>query len=189
MGRSRKFASLLWQMLAWDPQVRVSTGEALNHPCWKDVPDPQQDEDQTCARQETLSTDTSNMRKRKSHSTQTAVQRPSPPADGPSNCPPLPATCTDNPTFLTIWKTYHISSQETVRGGEREGELDADLTSFFSQRKIWPATSTNHLTRYSDPENDSQSSLNTKVHRPIQNGQVYTSIAKISLASRGRPLS
>jgi hypothetical protein len=98
----------------------------LLDPCWKEVPDPQQDDDQTCAQPETPSTDTSNIRKRKSHATQVAIQRPSPPADGPSNCPPLPATCTDNPTLLTVWKTYHVSSEETpvrLTGGEQGHRL------------------------------------------------------------------
>lgn len=32
-----QFAILLRQMLAWDPRERLSSEEALEHPCWKDI--------------------------------------------------------------------------------------------------------------------------------------------------------
>lgn len=126
------FSILLRQMLAWEPQDRISTDEALNHPCWKDVLDPRQDEDQACAQQETQESNTSSIRKRKSHPTQMGTERSSLPPNVPPNCPPLGPTCTGNPTLLTVWKTHHVSSEETqLDSQENRG---ADWLKFHTER-------------------------------------------------------
>lgn len=57
-----QFAILLGQMLSWDPRARISSEEALQHPCWKGIFIPEQHKNESPPPQKASSG------KRKSHS-------------------------------------------------------------------------------------------------------------------------
>jgi len=123
-----QFAILLRQMLSWDPRVRISAGEALNHPCWEDVPDPKQDEEQAYIQPHAA--DIRNTRKRKPYSRQKAVQVV--PLYGPSpRHEPI-----DDPAVPTVWETHQILSEQTPSDSEEisDNYNGADWLRFHVER-------------------------------------------------------
>jgi len=124
-----QFAILLRQMLSWDPLARISADEALHHPCWEDVPDLKQDEEQAYIQPHAA--DAGNMRKRKLYSRQKTVQVV------PLQSPSSRHESIENPAVLTVWKTHQILSEQTPSDSEEISDdyNGADWLRFHAEQK------------------------------------------------------
>lgn len=133
------FAMLLHKMLLWDPQARISAGEALNHPCWEDVSDPTQDEEHAYIKQHAADID--NTRKRKLHPRQETVQLV------PLCDPPPQHESIDDAAVPTISKMHQNLSEQTSSNSEETSDdhNGADWLRFHEEQRRRRASHKPHL--------------------------------------------